>query len=79
MSAVGTMLWWTGNALVLVLVVPAVALLAGRILRALAVVEGAARDVRSSLAAVAADAPQAIETMTDIALGVERMPQPAIQ
>lgn len=73
----GTVLWWAGNAAVVVVVVPAVALLAVRILRALALVEAAARDIRQSVASVAAGSPALGDTLAGVAAACERRPQPA--
>jgi hypothetical protein len=65
----GTALWWAANAVVAVGVLPLVAFLALRIIRALRVVYGSAIDVRSALAAVAGAIPPA---MTALGAAAER-------
>ena len=69
----GTVLWWAGNVLVLVAVLPVVAFLALRIIRALGVVEAAAMDIRSSLHTVATSVPPAVSALTAVAARIERL------
>lgn len=63
----GTVLWWVGNAVVLVAVLPLVAFLALRIIRALAVVQTAAEDIRASLGTVAGSVPPAMTALSSVA------------
>lgn len=69
----GTLLWWIGNVVVAVVVLPLVAFLALRIIRALAVVYGAATDIRSSLAEVAGGIPPAVNALSSVASRCERL------
>lgn len=69
----GTVLWWIGNAIVVVAVLPLVAFLALRIIRALVVVQSAAEDIRSSLGTVASSIPPAISALSDVASRCERL------
>ena len=68
-----TVLWWVGNAVVAVVVLPAVALLAVRIIKALRVVHGAAVDIRSSLSDVASGIPPAVTALSAVATSCERL------
>ena len=70
----GTMLWWIGNGVVAVVVLPVVAFLALRIIRALQVVQAAAVDIRSSLQAVAGGIPPAVTALSAVAAPCERVP-----
>lgn len=67
------LLWWIGLAVVVVAVLPAVLWLAARIIRSLAVIEGAARDIRSSLQAVAGGVPPAMAGLGEVASRCERL------
>jgi hypothetical protein len=69
----GTVLWWVGNGVVAALVLPAVALLAVRIMRALGVVHRAATDIRASLRAVAGGIPPAVDGLAGVAARCERL------
>lgn len=68
----GTVLWWAGNAIVAVVVLPVVAFLAVRIVKALNVVHAAAVDIRSSLQAVAGGIPPAVTALSAVAAACER-------
>ena len=70
----GTVLWWVGNAVVAVVVLPAVAFLALRIIRALQATYAAAVDIRSSLRAVAGGIPPAVTALSAVAALCERVP-----
>lgn len=63
----GTVLWWIGNAVVVVAVLPLVALLALRIIRALTTVQAAAVDIRRSLQVVAGGIPPAMHALSGVA------------
>jgi hypothetical protein len=69
----GTVLWWLGNAIVVVAVFPLVAFLALRIIRALTTVQAAAVDIRSSLSTVANSVPPAMTALSDVAARCERL------
>ena len=69
----GTVLWWAGNVVVAVAVLPLVAYLALRIIRALSVVEAAATDIRCSLSTVATAVPPAMSSLADVAFRCERL------
>lgn len=69
----GGVLWWIGLAAVVVVVFPVVAFLAVRIIRALTVIETAARDIRVSLAAVGGGVPPAMAAVEDVARRWERL------
>ena len=69
----GTALWWIGNAVVALVVLPLVAFLALRIIRALAVTYRAAADIRASLAEVAGGIPPAVGALASVATRCERL------
>jgi hypothetical protein len=60
------MLWWVGNALLL-LALPVVLVEAFRIIRSLSVVTGAARDIAGSVQAVSRTVPQVVGSLGGIA------------
>ena len=69
----GTLLWWLGNAIVVVAVLPLVAFLALRIIRALTTVRHAAEDIRASLRTVAGNVPTAMSALSDVATRCDRL------
>lgn len=76
MSAVGGVLWWIGLGAVVVVVFPAVAYLALRIIRSLAVIHAAAQSIRSSLGDVASGMPPAMDALDAVASRCERIAPP---
>ena len=73
----GTAVWWAGNGVVLVVVLPLVGALAIRVIRALRTVEGAAADIRTSLQSVASGVPPAMTALNAIASRCERLTERA--
>ena len=69
----GGILWWIGLAAVVVVVFPAVAYLALRIIRSLAVIHGAAESIRSSLADVVSGVPPAMQALDTVASRCEQI------
>jgi len=69
----GAVLWWAGNAVVALVVLPLVALLALRIIKALRVVYTAAVDIRASLSEVAGGIPPAVSALSAVATSFERL------
>ena len=69
----GNMLWWAGNAIVAVAVLPVVAFLALRIIRALRTVQTAAVDIRTSLQTVAGGIAPATRSLADVAARCEEL------
>ena len=69
----GNMLWWAGNAIVAVAVLPVVVFLALRIIRALRTVQTAAVDIRASLQAMAGGIAPATRSLADVAARCEEL------
>lgn len=69
----GGILWWVGLGAVVVVVFPAVAFLALRIIRSLAVIQSAAVGIRSSLADVSGGVPPAMQALESVASRCERL------
>ena len=69
----GTVLWWIGNAVVVVAIFPLVAYLALRIIRALGTVQSAAEDIRASLQTVRGGVAPAMSALSDVAIRCEKL------
>lgn len=69
----GMTLWWIGNGVVAVVVLPVMALLAVRIIKALSVAYGAATAIRSSLQDVVGGIPPAVTALSGVATRCERL------
>ena len=70
-----TALWWLGNALLAFVALPLVLAEAVRVIRSLAVVTDAARDIAGSVQSVAGAVPGVVTTVTGIASGCRRLEQ----
>ncbi|MFN2606844.1 MAG: hypothetical protein ABR511_02940 [Acidimicrobiales bacterium] len=73
MSGGAEALWWAGDAVVVAVILPALVVLAVRIIRALRVIGYAAADIRSSVATVARGVPGAMASLSDVAARCERL------
>jgi hypothetical protein len=62
-------LWWVGNALLALVALPIVLIEAFKIIRSLAIVTGAARDIATSVQSVASTVPAVATTVSGIAVG----------
>lgn len=69
----GTTLWWAGNAVVVLGVLPLIAYLAWRIIRALGTVQRAVIDIRASLTTVAGGIAPATKALSDLAHRCDRL------
>ena len=69
----GGILWWAGLVVVVVVVFPAVAYLALRIIRSLAVVQGAAESIQTSVADVGDGVPAAVQALESVARRCEAL------
>jgi hypothetical protein len=67
------MLWWVGNALLAFVALPVVVLEASRIIRSLAAVKAAARDIAGSVQSIGGSVPAVMTTVGGIAGRCERL------
>ncbi|ABL79778.1 MULTISPECIES: hypothetical protein [unclassified Nocardioides] len=73
------MLWWIGNIVLLVAVVPVLVALLNRVLAALERIRGAADDILAGGGALAADLEDVPETMATTGATVEAVSQGAVR
>ena len=66
-------LWWVGNALLAFVALPIVLMVALRIIRSLAAVKAAARDIAGSVHSVSASVPPVMTTLGGIAGRCEQL------